>query len=162
MLGSMRGRVRRFAAAACLAGAATAALVISAPASAGDAGACAGSLIESINANWLGQKYGELDVYYNAATGRNCAKMNHAGATWGKRVWTGVQLTICSQSRPGSGCNSIAGGVAQDFGDYSYYAGPVTPTASARGHCIAASGSVYIPGKGYGVGVATGVSHCGG
>ena len=101
MLASMRGRVRRVAAVACLAGAATAALVVSTPASAGDSGACPGSLIESINATWLGKKYGELDVYYDAATGRNCAKMNHSGSAWGKRTWTGVQVTICAQKRPG-------------------------------------------------------------
>jgi len=164
MLDSMRGRARRVAAAACLAGAATAALVVSTPASAGDRGACPGSLIESINATWLGKKYGELDVYYDAATGRNCAKMNHSGSAWGKRTWTGVQVTICAQKRPGNGCRPIAAGTAgsvQENGNFRYYAGPVSPTASGRGHCISASGTVYLPGEGFGVGVATGPSHCG-
>src|SRR3954454_16264160 len=116
MLSSMRGWVRGVAAAACLAGSATAALIASAPASAGDGGACAGSLIDTRNAIWDGKKIGELDVYYDAATGRNCAKMNHAGATWGKRVWTGVQITVCEEGRPGNGCHSVAGGDAQDIG----------------------------------------------
>jgi hypothetical protein len=162
MLDSMRGRVRRVSAAACLAGAATAALVVSAPASAGDSGACAGSLIESRPANWLGKKVGELDVYYNAATGKNCAKMNHAGSTWGKSVRTAVQVSVCQERRPGNGCHPIPGFPdAEDIGVYSYYAGPATTKQSASGHCIVVSGYVYLPGKGYGVGVSTGISHCG-
>jgi hypothetical protein len=57
---------------------------------------CAGSLIESRNLNVGGKKVGELDVYYNGATGKNCARMNHTGSTWGKklttRVWIGIAL----------------------------------------------------------------------
>jgi hypothetical protein len=49
--------------------------------------------------------------------------MNHAGATWGKRVWTGVQITVCEEGRRGNGCHSVAGGDAQDIGRYSCYAG---------------------------------------
>ena len=44
---------------------------------------CAGTLIESQAMVVNKKKVGELDVFYNRATGRNCARMNHAGPTWG-------------------------------------------------------------------------------
>ena len=64
---------------------------------------CPGSLIESRNLNVGGKKVGELDVYYNAATGKNCARMNHAGSTWGKKLKTRVWVGICAERTPGNG-----------------------------------------------------------
>jgi hypothetical protein len=125
-------------------------------------GRCAGSLIESRNLNVGGKKVGELDVYYNRATGRNCARMNHAGSTWGKKLKTRVWIGICSETEPSNGtCHYDPSTDAVDVGDYAYYAGPVTTKASAAGKCIAASGYLWIGGKRYAVGTNPWVGHCG-
>lgn len=125
-------------------------------------GKCAGSLIESRNLNVGGKKVGELNVYYNRATGRNCARMNHAGSTWGKRHKTRVWIGICSEKTPGNKtCHYDPSTDAVDVGKYRYYAGPVTTKASAAGKCIAASGYLWIGGTRYAVGTDPWVGHCG-
>ena len=125
-------------------------------------GSCAGSLIESRNLNVGGKKVGELDVYYNSANGRNCARMNHAGSTWGKKLKTRVWVGICSETKPTNGtCHYNAATDAVDVGSYAYYAGPATTKASAAGRCIAASGYLWIDGKRYAVGTSPWVGHCG-
>jgi hypothetical protein len=125
-------------------------------------GSCAGSLIESRNLNVGGKKVGELDVYYNHANGRNCARMNHAGSTWGKKLRTRVWVGICSETRPGNGaCHYNPATDAVDEGSYAYYAGPATTKASAAGRCIAASGYLWIGGTRYAVGTSPWVGHCG-
>jgi hypothetical protein len=131
--------------------------------SAGAAGGrCAGALIESRDLIVNKAKVGELDVYYNRATGKNCAKMNHAGRTWGKRHLTRVWIGICSERRPGNKvCHYDPRTDAVDKGRYSYYAGPVTTKVAARGRCIAASGYLWIGGKRHAVGTNPWVGHCG-
>ena len=125
-------------------------------------GTCAGSLIESRNLNVGGKKVGELDVYYNSATGKNCARMNHAGSTWGKALKTRVWVGICSETTPGNKtCHYDPATDAVDEGSYRYYAGPATTKASARGRCIAASGYLWINGTRYAVGTSPWVGHCG-
>jgi hypothetical protein len=125
-------------------------------------GKCAGSLIESRNLNVGGKKVGELDVYYNGATGKNCARMNHAGSTWGKKLTTRVWIGICSETTPGNKtCHDNASTDAADRGSYSYYAGPATTKVSARGKCIAASGYLWINGKRYAASTNPWVGHCG-
>jgi hypothetical protein len=163
MPGSPSRTVRRVAAAAALIVAALSAAFISGPApAAGAAGGCAGSLVESRNLNVGGKKVGELNVYYDAASGKNCAKMNHAGSTWGKRLKTRVWVGICSERTPGNGtCHYDANTDAVDVGDYQYYAGPATTKTSARGRCIAASGYLWIDGKRYAIGTSPWVGHCG-
>jgi hypothetical protein len=89
----------------------------------GASGKCDGSLIESRNLNVGGKKVGELDVYYNSATGKNCARMNHAGSTWGQKLTTRVWIGICSETKPGNGtCHYDAATDAVDKGSYAYYA----------------------------------------
>jgi hypothetical protein len=61
-------------------------------------GPCPGSLIESRNLNVGGKKVGELNVYYDSSTGKNCARMNHARSTWGKKLMTRVWVGICSET----------------------------------------------------------------
>lgn len=125
-------------------------------------GSCAGSLIESRNLNVGGKKVGELDVYYNRATGRNCARMNHAGSTRGKALMTRVWIGICSERTPGNkACHYDPNTDAVDKGVYRYYAGPATTKTSARGRCIAASGYLWINGTRYAVGTNPWVGHCG-
>jgi hypothetical protein len=125
-------------------------------------GSCPGSLIESRNLNVGGKKVGELDVYYDGATGRNCARMNHAGSTWGKKLKTRAWIGICSEKTPGNKtCHYDPATDDVDLGSYSYYAGPVTTKTSAAGRCIAASGYLWIGGVRYAVGTDPWIGHCG-
>ena len=154
----------RFALRALAAGILVAALTLSIAGSsnAGSNASCAGSLVESRNLNVGGKKVGELNVYYNAATGRNCAKMNHAGSTWGKSLKTRVWVGICSERKPSSGtCHYDDKTDAVDVGSFKYYAGPATTKTSAKGRCIAASGYLWIDGKRHSVGTSPWVGHCG-
>jgi hypothetical protein len=150
----------RVLAAGVLAAAVT--LSIAGPSTAGTNAGCAGSLVESRNLTVGGKKVGELNVYYNAATGRNCAKMNHAGSTWGKRLKTRVWVGICSERTPSNGtCHYNRKTDAVDVGTFKYYAGPATTKTSAKGRCIAASGYLWIDGKRHAVGTSPWVGHCG-
>jgi hypothetical protein len=125
-------------------------------------GKCAGKLIESRSMKVGGKKVGELDVYYNSATGKNCARMNHAGSTWGKKLKTRAWIGICSETTPGDKtCHYDPSTDAVDNGNYRYYAGPVTTKTSAAGRCIAASGYLWIGGKRHAVGTKPWVGHCG-
>ena len=93
---------------------------------------CPGSLIESRNLDVGGKKVGELDVYYNAATGNNCARMNHAGSTWGKKLKTRVWVGICAERTPGNKpCTYDPNTDGVQVGDFEYYAGPVSTKESA-------------------------------
>lgn len=76
---------------------------------------------------------GYLDVYYNAATGRNCAVVSHSSNTWGKRFYT--QVNIWTPTKP----------YRQDFDGkiYKYYAGPVS--IRAKGRCVHVSGTIHKP-----------------
>jgi hypothetical protein len=133
----------------------------SAPADAAS-GSCAGSLVESRNLNVGGKKVGELNVYYDRSTGKNCARMNHAGDTWGKALMTRVWIGICSETKPSNGvCRYDTNTDAVDKGKYRYYAGPATTKVSAAGKCIAASGYLWIGGTRYAVGTKPWVGHCG-
>ncbi len=102
MLPNVLNRGRHLVAIALLGAALAAALALggTTPADA-QSGNCPGSLIESRNLNVGGKKVGELDVYYDAATGRNCARMNHAGDTWGKKLQTRAWIGICSRDQAG-------------------------------------------------------------
>ena len=156
-------RLWRAAAAVTAIGAlALVALTATASSPARAASGCAGSLIESRPLNVGGAKIGELDVYYDRATGRNCAKMSHAGSTWGESLKTRVWIGICAERKPGASvCHYDAATDAVDLGDYRYYAGPATTTTSARGRCIAASGYLWIKGVRYAVSTQPWVGHCG-
>ena len=127
-----------------------------------ESGNCPGSLIESRNLNVGGKKVGELDVYYNAATGKNCARMNHAGSTWGKKLKTRVWVGICSERTPGNKtCHYDPNTDGVQVGDFEYYAGPVSTKTSASGRCIAASGYLWIGGTRHEVATNPWVGHCG-
>ena len=159
----MSNRARLLIAAALTATALLAALALTgSPQADAASGSCAGSLIESRNLNVGGKKVGELDVYYNRATGKNCARMNHAGSTWGKTLKTRVWIGICSETTPGNKtCHYDPSTDAVDVGNYAYYAGPATTKVSAAGKCIAASGYLWIGGTRYAVGTDPWVGHCG-
>jgi hypothetical protein len=156
-------RARILAAGALIGLALVAGLSLAGSAPAGAAtGNCAGSLIESRNLNVGGKKVGELDVYYDRSTGKNCARMNHAGETWGKRLTTRVWIGICSETEPNDEvCHYDPATDAVDQGAYRYYAGPATTKVSAAGRCIAASGYLWIDGRRYAARTKPWVGHCG-
>jgi hypothetical protein len=149
-------------AAGVLAAIATVLWSVGGSAPAGAASGCAGSLIESQNLNVGGKKVGELNVYFDRASGKNCARMNHAGSTWGKALKTRVWVGICSERKPGGKtCHYDPATDAVDVGRYRYYAGPATTKTSAKGRCIAASGYLWIGGKRHVVSTKPWVGHCG-
>ena len=156
-------RLRGTLAAAIAAGVAlVAAFALTGAEPASGASGCAGSLIESQPLNVGGKKVGELDVYYDSASGKNCARMNHSGSTWGKKLKTRVWIGICAERKAGAPvCHYDGATDAVDVGDYRYYAGPATTKTSARGRCIAASGYLWIGGTRYAVGTKPWVGHCG-
>lgn len=123
--------------------------------------ACSGSLIESRNLVYGTTKIGELDVYYNSSTGRNCAKMNHAGPTWGHALPTYVYISVCYETVAGGKCTQIPGSQDDDYGTYAYYAGPVDTQTSSRGRCIAATGYITYAGYNRWVPISPYPGHCG-
>jgi hypothetical protein len=162
MLGLLSTTRRRAASAGAVVASAAAALSVTGSAPAGAAAGCAGSLIESQPLVVGGEKVGELNVYYDSASGKNCAKMNHAGSTWGKRLKTRVWIGICSERKAGAKvCHYDTNTDAVDVGHYRYYAGPATTKKSAKGRCIAASGYLWINGTRHVVGTKPWVGHCG-
>ncbi|MFN8096829.1 MAG: hypothetical protein U0Q21_00855 [Dermatophilaceae bacterium] len=118
---------------------------------------CSGSLIQLSPIKYGTTTIGELAVYYNSATGRNCARTNHSGVTWGKRLPTDATLWECKETRPGQLCTKIAQSNDRDY--YSYYAGPVS--VPGAGHCIVAYGGIYYGGAWRWNPESLTTSHCG-
>lgn len=112
---------------------------------------CAGTRIWHGVAKDQGHTVGELDVYWNASAGTNCARFNRMGGEFGdvgQRRETYVRISTCA----GAACNSkIHEDV--DGGKFAYYAGPVR--VPGRDHCIQADGGVYLHGAWHQVGTGT-------
>jgi hypothetical protein len=83
---------------------------------------CPGKLLNNLQITG-----GYISVYYNAATGRNCALTytNHPGVA--QEIWVKIGLWDSSTEY-------------SDHGNYKYYAGPVS--VAAAGKCIWVGGSV--------------------
>jgi hypothetical protein len=115
---------------------------------AGAAGRCGGKLIfhQPIK-DAAHRTVAELDVYWNAATKRNCAMTRHSGRTWGKKRYTRVTLYRCRKGiKRGEQCWSDR--PREQAGRFAYYAGPVSVEAAHR--CIVAFGAID-PGPRQGV-----------
>jgi hypothetical protein len=127
-------------------------------------GACSGRLVYSDSFALQSDpstKLFELDVYWNASSGTNCAKAVHLGPTWGQSAYTEVEIEECAETTPGP-CHAIA--KARDARDYRYYAGPVS--VPGRGHCMVAAALLIWNGLPYGLDTrpnhhGTVGSHCG-
>jgi len=117
-------------------------LVPASPAAAGDSGACPGNLVLHKLLTYSGNTIGELDIYWDASTQKNCAKMNHGGPTWGVARETWAYIAKCQATTPTGTCYVMNDDY--DQGSYSYYAGPVKVTAGT--HCIQANGWIYWDG----------------
>lgn len=102
-------------------------------------GACGGKLIDYVPFMVDGQKVGQLQMYYNAANGNNCAIMLHSGPTWGSARDTGVGLYAVNDK------NVISATLAfERKSTFKYQAGPVrTP---GRNRCISAGGGITFKG----------------
>ncbi|MFH8616395.1 hypothetical protein ACH4E8_15140 [Streptomyces sp. NPDC017979] len=147
--------------------AATAALVTSgvvlapaasaAPAPGATAGfGCSGSQINSYPVKTPGgAQYATIHLYYDSATGRNCAStVATAAGGYGTTAETAVHITACSGTTLSS-CMNTSG--STDIGNYQYYAGPVS--VQAAGRCILVSG--WRKYNGATAAVQRGPVHCG-
>ncbi|GIH21538.1 hypothetical protein Raf01_97100 [Rugosimonospora africana] len=129
--------------ASCVVGLTTA---LSAPAQA--ANGCSGSRIEHIamHDDTYGYLMAYLDVYYDSSTGNNCAATVATGdLSYGVLKGMYVILVKCSQTTPNrTSCTNIGSqrdpASAGTYGNYYYYAGPVT--VYSPNNCIFAEGSI--------------------
>ncbi|MFC8392220.1 hypothetical protein [Streptomyces sp. NPDC057238] len=116
------------------------ATLIAAPTASAAGYGCSGSLISTypVKDN-SGVSRGNVYLYYNSSTGYNCAATvkNSAGA-YGTPTLTNVTLDRCKAGTSGSSCYSEK--KVTDEGLYSYYAGPVSLSASDR--CISIYGLI--------------------
>ncbi|MEG3175762.1 hypothetical protein U1872_05935 [Sphingomonas sp. RB3P16] len=106
----------------------------------GDAG-CGGKLIEYVPFTVNGQKIGQLQLYYNAQNGMNCAVMLHGGATWGVARDTGVALF---RKRRGDQYYTEP---AFERDTFRYQAGPIR--TAGDGWCVKGGGGITHGGKHY-------------
>lgn len=139
-------------------GIAAAILVVGAPtASAGGYG-CTGGQIATYPVKYGSTTYGNIYVYYDAATGNNCAvNVATTAGGYGKDKYMEVQITRCSETSTSSTCHVVT----QDYEGYypfKYYAGPVT--VNAAGRCINVSAEIVYGGN-TAKGTNYGADHCG-
>jgi hypothetical protein len=118
-----------------------------------------GTLVESQAIKDAGKHViGELDVYYNSATGYNCAYTQGLGQARGTSTVKKVRIYSCTATKPGNNCGPHLSAMV-DEGDYLYYAGPVG--VNGKGHCIVAVGFISWKGQDYSVETNPFVGHCG-
>lgn len=104
---------------------------------------CNGKLVFSQPLKFKKKKVGELDVYWDAATKKNCAVVFHAGPTWGKKLDTTIWLYRCAKGdREGGQCHSDVTHMHTQRGNFAYQAGPVTYKAAHR--CVFAWGEIEV------------------
>lgn len=133
-----RHRAASLLAATCL----TVAAVAASPLIAGTAAAastCSGKQINHRNVIAKDNvKIGEVRLFWNSSTGKNCVITVKQGRTYGFKSITRASLTRC-ENKSGTYCldqvdetNPVDNLV--DDGVYSYYAGPVS--VWAKGYCV--------------------------
>ncbi|GHO93892.1 hypothetical protein KSF_039400 [Reticulibacter mediterranei] len=145
-----------------------------APQVGGDTTHCAnpGALVDVYPITAHDTRIGEVDLYYNRSTGYNCAWTRASGPASSGTKEMRVFLDVCGKAvgdpsdhtapsgttnKPGVPCNPSE----QDYdtGNYHSYAGPVA--VSAKGVCIAITGSIQWKGTVYWGGSDSKTSHCG-
>jgi len=126
---------------------------------------CAGSEIDTYSVkNSSGVTYGVIHLYYDSATGRNCAaNVATTAGGYGTASYKGVWIYKCKASvGPGGSCTTAYDAYDQDPAHsstlYSQYAGPVS--VSSAGVCIAVGGAIWAP-NGTKASMTTYATHCG-
>lgn len=99
---------------------------------------CGGKLIDYLPLRDNGVLIGQLQMYYNASNGRNCAILKHAQSTWNKPLYTMVALFRCPRyGDPDTTCRRVE----MQYGNFRYQAGPIS--TPGEGKCIVAQGSMH-------------------
>ncbi|MFI1400782.1 hypothetical protein [Streptomyces sp. NPDC020681] len=152
----MNSTGRRITAVATSAAAISAGLLaLPSTASAAPTGSCGSSYAKidsyQVTRDWA-KPYvgGRIDLYYSAATGKNCAITRPASGFAGKAS----RITVCLENAD----KNVAVQCDGIDKNYRYYAGPVY--LYAPGDCINVRGGVTLPDRGSYVGGAFKV-HCG-
>ncbi|MDQ1294488.1 MAG: hypothetical protein QG608_2371 [Actinomycetota bacterium] len=89
-----------------------------------------------------------LDVYFDAATGDNCAITTTTGPVTGKAAWIIVELAKCKETKPGTTCTVLTKDRDPNSGtgNFHTYAGPVT--VNAPKNCIRYTSQLAVPVEG--------------
>ncbi|MGJ3627520.1 hypothetical protein AB5I41_12135 [Sphingomonas sp. MMS24-JH45] len=100
-------------------------------------GGCGGKLIEDVPFNVNGQQVGQLQFYYNAQNGNNCAVMYHGGPSW--------RCAIPACSLPARPIVAAFAQAAFERENYRYQAGPIRTVG--RDRCVYAGGGIDWGGQ---------------
>ncbi|MEU9865645.1 hypothetical protein AB0D99_32725 [Streptomyces sp. NPDC047971] len=139
-------------------GMAAAFLVIGAPAASAGGYGCAGGQIATYPVKYGSTTYGNIYVYYDASTGKNCAvNVATTAGGYGKDKYMQVEITRCSETSPSSTCH-VEDEDYEGYYPFKYYAGPVEIYASNK--CINVSGEIKYNGN-TATGTNYGADHCG-
>ncbi len=115
------------------------------------ASSCSGTMISYANLKTSsGAVVGEIAVYYNSATGYNCARFNHRGPTYGVASQTAITIQRCHETTKAtqtctSSSSDPASATDRASGNYAYYAGPVQVYAPRN--CVSVEGYVTYAGR---------------
>jgi hypothetical protein len=106
--------------------------------------------------------WGNVELYWDSSTGRNCAKTVATSAGYyGTASYKSVILYRCvAGTKAGSSCqtDSQVADPGSTSVHYTYYAGPVS--LAAAGRCIAVTGEVDNPGGTAFAALHTPAMHC--
>ena len=106
---------------------------------------CPGNLIGVKPLLWGdGARLGELQLYYNPANGRNCARVVHGGETWGQRRRTDVMIETCTRAMfraNGNTCPPVASIPRRTWQGVTRYS-TNTVSLPGRGRCVDATGGI--------------------
>ncbi|GGY85603.1 hypothetical protein [Streptomyces nitrosporeus] len=119
----------------------------SASAAAAGAYGCAGNQIDSYQVKTSGGAvYGNIYLYYDSSTGKNCAvNVATSAGAYGKPTFKFVMLVKCvAGTSAGSTCvqDTYIQDPTNTGVNYSQYAGPVS--ISAAGRCISVTGIISL------------------
>lgn len=116
-------------------------------ANAGESGDCGGKLVEYKPIMAGNAKVGQVQLYYNAQNGNNCAVNAHGAANWNQRAETYVVLLHCYRPYREDPTCHYARVIDEDHGFYKFQAGPVRGKGEDK--CVVAFAWTVYNGKEY-------------